>query len=361
MTAKSSKGYSNCTSVPYYHPTERSCENLINARDGTAQLECISANEDVVEDAIAFGLTADDGGLQVNVNYKTLDEMEDLTSFTDIEYNLVFSGLCEYLPSNDTEKGFDVLNDKVVQVLDFEEWKPLSQSYFDEDGVYSFKLSTFDEIVTFYFHHSKKDIAELGLSANRVKMDVEINNFPFERNDTFITLLAAVDSRTEIKAHYSNGVYYPTDVMAQTGLEDAPWGEFTWVKTATMNDSSETCPIVATSPPPADYTDPDDVHGEYAETRSASSQFKYKDTFVNGNSQLIAFSFINSSLAEKIYWDPEMGVRYPDEVISVAGSNGLVGGLRPLSDSLVASSAFSVYGTSLTAFLLLTANIAVLM
>eukprot|EP00957_Ditylum_brightwellii_P100691 7673591-Ditylum_brightwellii.AAC.1 len=158
-----------------------------------------------------------------------------------------------------------------------------------------------------------------------------------------------------------HGVFYPTDVISRTGLEDAPWGDFTWVKTSTMNSSSETCPIIATSPPLADCTNPDDVHGEHVETRSAPSQFKYKDIFVNGNSQLIAFSFINSSLVEKIYWDPEMGVQYLDEVVSVAGSSDLVGGLQPLSNSLVASSAFLVYGISLAAILLLMANIAVLM
>jgi hypothetical protein len=160
-------------------------------------------------------------------------------------------------------------------------------------------------------------------SANKMKIDVMINNFPFTKNNSNVALISKVQSKRKIKVdtedQSEDGVESLTkgphtrkvvkDVKIDfedaedTIAEFTPFGEYSWLDSAVATDGNGTVTIavVATSPAASDAR------------RSLHSKGVEDDIM-----DKIAFSFVGAGAhSNSIYWDPEAGIGYAESSGSV--------------------------------------------
>lgn len=268
------------------------------------------------------------------------------------QYNVIYSRLIEYLPANDTDElGFSWDEGDIVQDLRLSLWNGFSQTQDSEDGSeLSFHVTTEDEYALFNFTLSRvdddaddnrqllsgdDDDGDRRRSSDTMKIDARFDNFPWKRNDTYLALISSVEATTEISSHEHNGkgkkekkkareleeaivdegeaeaekdeeskdkpkkkpkIMKPSDAIVTFNVDDAvkdylPFGQYTWVPNAEITDMqsrSSNLEVVATSP---------------VDNRNDGDNTK----------KFIAYSFIDSSEARRIYWDPSAGVGYNDE------------------------------------------------
>jgi hypothetical protein len=146
------------------------------------------------------------------------------------------------------------------------------------------------------------------LTANKMKIDFELTNFPWmEPDDTYVALISKVESKRKIKIDKEDqpedgvgsrikGPPMVKDVRIDfedtvDTFEFTPFGEYSWLDSAVAADGNGTVTIavVATSPP------------------SSDSPPGNKDDMRDW----IAFSFVGEGAhSDYIYWDPEAGIGY---------------------------------------------------
>lgn len=311
-SSKSSKKKSHKSHKSSKHKSsKRKCKT--NEHDDSVQLMC-SAHEGKIKDKIDFILTTGKTGAVVQVKYK-LDDKSDANESgfhhkIKEEYEIYFSSLVEYLPVGSggdfgESQGFGWSANETVGSIDLSEWKPFSKVTKDEDGVLQFHVETEDGIARFNFKMSEEGMEGRHLSANRIKIDVTLADFPWTRDDTLVALLSRVEANTKLETHYHTSKSrshkksgtkskskprHPTDVVVTYDNASLPFGKFVWVTSADVGNGTASSEVVATSPP---------EHEIPPEHNSEGIQY-------------IAFSFLNSSSADFIYWDPEAGIEYPD-------------------------------------------------
>ena len=256
------------------------------------------------KDSIKFKISADVDGLKVGVEYE--QEVETDTSETESEtkYEIVFDRIVEYRKSMSTgvEGAYDWEESNIVSELLLDNFGQFSEIGNYDGNKYVFSITTTDGMATFTFTISQGGEGE-ALTANKMKIDFELDGYGWVRDDTYVALLSHVESEREVEIEYERGDKRKTedvkisfeDAIEGTGIK--PFGEFTWAKNAltldTTNVSNETeialmameedgvtISVIATSPP--------------------------------GDSGKVAFSFIGDSAmtAPTIYWDPEAGISY---------------------------------------------------
>jgi len=302
--SKMSKG-----SKSHKSPKARRCKYY--GTEDSVEMKC-TANEGGLKDQIYFDLKTGSEGVVIQVRYK-LDDKSDkgVHQKVEEEYEVYFSNLIEYLPdgvSGDSESyGFGWSEEEMRQSIDLAEWKPFSGIMKDDDGVLSFYVETEDGIARFNFKLREEGMAGRHLSANHLKVDVTISDFPWEEDDTLVGLLSSVEANTELKTHYhasksrsnksKSKAKHPTDVEISFENATLPFGKFVWVTSADVDNSANSSEVIATSPP--EHLIPPNT---------------------GDNMQFLAFSFLNSSEADTVYWDPDVGVGYAEEETSTLTS-----------------------------------------
>ena len=302
--------------------------------DDEVEFECKVKEEDEesdfeLKDKIDFKITTGERGLGVKIEYKQEIETNNMETETETEYEVIFDRIIEYRKAasvDSAEKAYDWDLDDVIQTVTLSDWLGFSAVTDDATGIVSFfSVSSLDGHVNFNFTVSRADQGEQ-VTANKMKIDFRLVDFPWMHNDTYVALLSTVESTREVDVDYDDDVdeMSPTpasrtalDVMisfeeAQGAVGVIPFGEYTWEQTAEVVEpfSNETTTIqrsgieqvgipttisvVATSP-------------TYIENTAKSQQW-------------IAFSFVGDAAisASNIYWDPEAGIGY-SESASAAG------------------------------------------
>lgn len=286
---------------------KRSCKHNYE-NDESVELRC-AAREERIKDEIDFTLSTGEEGAVVQVKYIFNDKSPRMNRKVEEEYEIYFSNLVEYAPnltSGDSESyGFGWNENEVVQTINLSEWRPFSRITKDDDGVWQFYVETKDGTARFSFNLSEDGMEGRHLSSSCIKIDVTLADFPWKEKNTFVALLSRVEANTKLKTHYKGSrskksksgkrskgeATHPTDVEISFDEATLPLGTFMWAKTADVNDSPDGSEVVATSPSDDKIPQGTDESVQY-----------------------IAFSFLDSDEAEFIYWDPEAGVVYPDEV-----------------------------------------------
>ena len=219
-----------------------------------------------------------------NVNQQGRRRRAQNVEETEVEtsYEVMFDTIVEYAGDD----AFDFGSSEIVQSIALSSWQPFSAV--ETDGMAStFSATTMDGIVSMQFHVSQADQGE-AISANAMKIDVRVVDFPWERDDTYLALMSSIETEQETEVEYDDGTKEAQDVMIAFDSVDTadyiPFGEYTWANTAEA-DGNATISVLATS-----------------------------QTSDDGKSERMAFSFVGSEarMAADIYWDPEAGVGYAE-------------------------------------------------
>jgi hypothetical protein len=228
---------------------------------------------------------------------------------TETQFEIVFQRIIEYRKqapvssiassrqATPNDQAFRWEQDIIVQEWFMEDWEEFTQVE-DVENISSFSVSTPDAIAAFMFSIHRATESDV-ISANKMKIDFELNNFPWDSDDTYVALICTVESLKEVQIEYEDeaGTDSKKTKDVKISFEDvsnaigfAPFGEYTWQETAEVMDAnsttssmSETIAVIATSPS-------------------------------TNTTNAIAFSFVGgpAQTAANIYWDPEAGIGYEE-------------------------------------------------
>jgi hypothetical protein len=319
-----------------------------------AEFECkakTTTAESEIEDKIKFKVKAKkDGALKITIEYETETETDSLETETETQYTVVFNRLLEYRKagsslaisrSNNPElegpQEFRWGQDEVVaewDMVDFGEIVALET----DGGIKKFSASTLGDLATFTFtiHESSDD--SMDVSANSMKIDFLLENYPWaDSGDTFVALICHIETEREVKIESDKNddededqamdvLISFNDVVDTPVAGFTPFGQYTWADFAEVrmlvdgNNNNATnatttiegnstrflsesvnIPVIATISPRAGSVEDDPMTTTFNE---------------------IAFSFVGAGRgASQIYWDPEAGIGYMEE----NDEEGLVG------------------------------------
>jgi hypothetical protein len=292
-----------------------------------------------IEDELEFKIKTATSGLVIEVSLEQESETDEMESETETGFEVRFDKLIEYrkggvssgiISRSAGSEAYEFGVDEVVAEWDMRDWSGFSAVSTSENGnLLSFSSSSLDGAAAFTFTIAQAD--EGAISANRMKIDFNLTDFPWVGNDTFVALISHIETENDVDV-YMYGDYkdegnedtsegssievLPGDGRAAKGDEadvviDLPgvyksvgfvqaFGQYSWAKTAETSvettdadgrrlQVTKTIPVIATIAPGA-----------------------------KGSEQDIAFSFTGAGQgANWIYWDPEAGVGY-----SVGSSSG---------------------------------------
>jgi hypothetical protein len=280
-----------------------------------------------IKDEIKFEVSAEGSdGLKVKVEYENETETTLEETETETQFEIVFHRIIEYrkalssvaLSSSGQEttpdnQAFHWEQDTIVQEWSMEDWEDFTQVV-DDGNLSTFSVSTPDAIATFTFTIARATESDV-ITANKMKIDFELNNFPWASEDTYVALICTVESQKTVEVEFEDGTDSQKTKDVKISFGDAsnaigfvPFGEYTWQETAEVMDAakdtnsttspiSETIAVIATSPTP-------NMNAEES-------------------SNEIAFSFVGgpAQTAANIYWDPEAGIGY-EEATAVNANSG---------------------------------------
>lgn len=166
-------------------------------------------------------MKTNDNGIRVDLKYKQDVEMEDDGSEqeTKTSFKIWFADLIEYVKkstedTNGTDgssdenvnMAYDWEQDEVVQTIPLTAWGDINGVIDDDEGIISYftahtSLGDVGSIL-FNFTLTRQDQADSLLTANSMKIDVKIVDFPWTRTDSYLALLTTVDSKTKVKMEY---------------------------------------------------------------------------------------------------------------------------------------------------------------
>ncbi len=278
---------------------------------------------------------------------------------TKTQFEVIYDSIIEYTKGKNSTTGeaYDWENDVVLQTISLNTWNVISDIASDNETS-SFSLTSPDGNITFTFTINQAPKGE-SASANKMKIDFELKNFPWTSDDSFVALLSTVETERKVDVKYRKGmeseaarmeaedVFIAFDDVADTS-SFTPFGEYSWAETAeattkgtstnqtadvsrnatttatneteimssrSVNTTSQTIKVVATSP-----------LVERAERRAQEGQ-------EGKQVESIAYSFVGGDAAHRasiIYWDPSAGVDY-------------VSSARPMLAMVGAGIAFAIF------------------
>ena len=313
-----------------------------------------------ISDEIKYKVEADRNGIEVKVEYEqeyeeeTAGDEEEISVESETEFEITFEKIIEYAKNKTSTsiegEAYDWELDEIVQTLELGSWADFTAVANDTSNTVSyFSATTEDQIVSFNFTISRANQDEK-LTANTMKIDMHIINFPWMRDDTYLALMSSVKSKSEIDVDYDDEatavlsqqqqeqiqrIMAPEDVVFSfQNLQDtngvAAFGEYKWETTAEVISNVTEGETVAV---PADGEGALTARqGSPAMNQSTSSeviQVVASSPPGNQTTQSIAYSFVGPAAqgASHIYWDPEAGIRYSEESVSSAVSAAFIGSI----------------------------------
>jgi len=341
-------------------PKGRNMKRECKERRGKDQLFGLSCALENKGDRIGFNVGADQG-IDIGIEYKTYEKSLDGDTKTSTKFDVSYTQMVEYVPNPDDLEGGYKFNDEetpVEQTIELSTWA----EYVDEGNnadpeKVTYLVRTADENTSFRFTVDTTVQPETGRSANTMKIDVDINNFPWKRSDTFLALISEVRSEKKVQTNYkkvnkggkkgvvegdvqgyaeefAQGKKPRTDTVididfgTSTADNFSPYGEYSIIPEATItvadtdtrnrllqdtnNMTKESMDVSGdTSISKADFADFNTTAVVEKQIFVRATEFVSDETNADaGGKSTIAFSFINSNEATEIYWDPEVGVGY---------------------------------------------------
>mmetsp|Transcript_43056 Transcript_43056/g.104211 ORF Transcript_43056/g.104211 Transcript_43056/m.104211 type:complete len:402 (+) Transcript_43056:198-1403(+) len=304
------------------------------------------------KDTIKYKCSYDEKGLKIKVKYEqeVKSETSDSSSAngdqgvtvagagsrrlaaqketTETEYEVVFDRLMEYakpdgvVPTSATAQAYKFDEDTTINSINLTKMAPFSKVKMEPNGDIKFQISTLDKVATFFFTISPGgDGAEV--TANNMKIDVDIKGYQWQERTSNMAVLANVESGTEVDIDYEDDqqVVQPASVAVRFGTSTIdtsmlrPFGEFTWARDAVVyaagnstNLTTDSTILVSPAEAGGDMTAPTNDTAAAV----ASTTIQVVATSASDGSDNMAFSFVGpgAQMADEIFWDPEAGVGY---------------------------------------------------
>ncbi len=260
---------------------------------------------------------------KLNVSGRQLQAVQETEYQT--EFEVVFERILEYANADGSGSlAYDWDSDTIVQEVDLKDLGDFAD--FEDDGnTVTFKLSSLSGHASFQFTISRSTVEGAPATANKMKIDVTLTGFPWQRSDTYLALVCAIESKQKVEVEYEDGTKKkPQDVIVGFGESSSsvsspyiPFGSYTWATEATASTPDNTTnATLITEPVTTDVI-------QVLATSPASN---------GGNVQLIAFSFVGEAAksAPTIYWDPQAGVDYLESTSSATRAAGFIATLISL-------------------------------
>jgi len=311
----------------------------------------ITISPDDIKDEIKYKVRTTREGIRVKLEYKNEIEMNDEKTETKSKFELVFTNLVEYvkaegavLDTNSSEgQAYDWEADTVIQTTPLTNWDDISGVLNDNSSVVSFfsaSSSTGEDTtgnILFNFTVSRADQDEK-ITANSMKIDVRILDFPWQRKDSYLALLSTLKAETKVKVDYKDHAIIteggevtnkPKDVTVSFGadmestLGFGTQGRYTWEGQAdatsmglTETDETVFNGTVMMSGRQGNNKDEASDNNIVLVEQATTSRIEVVATspisLGNETFQSIAYSFVGQGAhsASDIYWDPETGIDY---------------------------------------------------
>ncbi len=246
------------------------------------------------KDKVELKIKADED-IEVRLKYKS---KSDSTEYK-VEFRVEFREIIEYSENGTADSGYQPDSDTLVTRYRLQDHLGNDINYTTQtiNGalVHVFEVITTDGVfkVIFKLPEAVLNVSSgVVLTPSALKIDVEINNFPYQGNDTSLALLTKVKTKTkyELKDHTEHedlGFSQNETEVELPAPDNSTSGFFSWAETAIAD--GQTISVVNTQPLPDSNDDGDNDHEE-GET-----------------SRRIYFSFI-AVQPSHIYWDPKVGV-----------------------------------------------------
>jgi hypothetical protein len=326
----------------------------------------ISLDPANLRDKIGYKVKTDKNGISVKVEYKTeYQEAEGVDEFTDTatSFEVRFDSIIEYAKRDasdsersDEEQAYNWDDDLVLQRVELAEF--LNFTNITQTGDFHFwNVETVDRMVLFNFTISQAALGE-SVTANTMKIDVRIVNFPWIGNDTNLALMSDVKSTLKVEMDYNDVATtarsedlntpvaaddnkkppkvhkWARDVVisfqdATDNLGFIPFGDYKWddVADATKTNDPYGCnQVVSIQRSFADNgtSVPLNKTSVCANWTATADENVIENTDTirvvgtsapslgNETHQMIAYSFVGPKAhrADVIYWDPEAGIGY---------------------------------------------------
>ena len=326
----------------------------------------ITISPDEIKDKIKYKVKTTDEGIKINLEYKQeieteFDEMESKTKF-----ELRFESLVEYRkgsasPTSDGTEAYDWENDEILQTIPLTGWDDIPAVVNDGAGVVSYFTASTSALnmdgsgsgsVSFNFTVSRANQDE-HLTANSMKIDMLILDFPWTSTDSYVALMSTLESEKKVKVEYddeatiseSGKAKKAKDVIISFGEEMnttlgfSTYGSYTWEEEALAQSMTATDAANNTVLMARQGTLDEGANVEEEPTLMVVEENKTIQVIATSPAlpaeddetvQQIAYSFVGSGAhsASEIYWDPSTGVGYEDtsaafsvvSIMSFAGS-----------------------------------------
>eukprot|EP00977_Amphora_coffeiformis_P001237 scaffold259_cov158-Amphora_coffeaeformis.AAC.3 len=320
--------------APEKHDPKRGQRSVIAALDKVSfkcnsRLKGPSPEPDEINDQIDFAVENRADGVRVNVNYGELSGSDgaETQSTTTTTIMVNYDSIVEYKKNESMSNDYEAFNWEYDEILQ------------------QIKLS--DTTIGMY-RVTPPPIAggnDLGmnLTANKMKIDFELVNFPWMETDSYVALLSTVEAEKRIEQHVAPPLRRMaveediTNNTNETGTPDEmpnempppppksppppveitnlsidltdsttpqgllPFGSYTWAKEAMVVTTNTSVQVVATSPL--------DMSSIERVGMDGATSGPMKEDKVN----YIAFSFVGNAAAHEakdLFWDPETSVEY---------------------------------------------------
>jgi hypothetical protein len=222
-----------------------------------------------VKDEIRYVVETSKEGIKVSIDYKQEVEVEDSKNKTETEFQLEFESIIEYVKGQQTQRwgfsngvsteAYDWSTDEIIQVIPLKNWDHIPGIISDPDGVVSYFTATAALVspsmavgptgkMHFNFTVSEANIDE-HITANSMKIDVQILDFPWQRSNSYVALMSSVDSKKKVQMEYNNEAFVSGGKSKLTqevfvafdqqslGLE--AFGEYRWENNAVATTADE--------------------------------------------------------------------------------------------------------------------------
>ena len=274
-----------------------------------------------IKDKIKFQVKIAKGeSLTVKVKYEQEIETQDIETETETQYDVKFARMVEYRKADaalsartsdtgnsDVAMAYEWGVDTIVQEMLLDNWRNFS-AISEEGNLSTFSIASLDNTAHFIFTVARGD--EGNITANKMKIDFELTDFPWTADDTFVAVLCTVESEREVEVEVMDDSGDDTDSFATTSRKtkdvkisfaDAvdtigftPFGVFDWADTAEVRIIGNSTNLTAT------------------ESRESATIQVMATSPASESSDAIAFSFVGNAAhrAVDIYWDPSAGIDY---------------------------------------------------
>jgi hypothetical protein len=315
-----------------------------------------SSETNIIEDKLKFKVRVADNGVVIKVSLEQEAETETTETELEIGFDVRFDKLIEYKKGRVVEEvdaedkedseptavarqagggggggshydnAYQFGQDTIIQEFDLSDWSGLSPVAESGSGnLLTFNATSFG-VAEFAFTIAQA--TEGAISANSMKIDVTIEDFPWMESGSFLALISHVDTEYDVEVEddsesSEDGSDTPVADAAMGGqaninfsqigglLGYEAFGRYSWAPTAEATTATN-----STDGRELQVTDTIQVIATIKEGDEGQSK------------QDIAFSFVGAgaSGADRIYWDPETGVGYNMAGSSAGSSRWSFGG-----------------------------------